>query len=156
METRATAKYVRVSAQKARLVVDLIRGKMIPEALSILEFSTKAVSRPIKKVLNSAVANAENNSNLDVDRLYVKTAFVDQGPVMKRMHANTMGRGFIVKKKMSHITLILDERAGAKAKAKKDAVKAKSGAEGVEAKTAKASGEKKAAPKKAKAAKGGK
>jgi|SRR3990170_3620078 len=109
MESRATAKYIRVSPQKARLVVDLIRGKKVDEALSILNFSSKAVSRDVAKTLKSAMANAENTKNLDVDRLYVKIAFVDQGPTLKRMSSRAMGRGVLIKKRSSHITIVLDE-----------------------------------------------
>ena len=109
MEARAVAKYIRVSPQKARLVVDLIRGKKVAEALSILRFSKKAAARTVSKVLKSALANAENTMNLDLDRLYVKRAFVDQGPMLKRMHARAMGRGVIVRRRFSHITIVLDE-----------------------------------------------
>ncbi|MFQ5736796.1 MAG: 50S ribosomal protein L22 [Thermodesulfobacteriota bacterium] len=110
MEAKAIAKYVKVSPQKARLVVDLIRGKQVDTALSILSLNSKAVSRDITKIVNSAVANAENNLNLNVDNLYVKTVFVDGGPTMKRTHARAMGRGTIIRKRSSHITVVLAER----------------------------------------------
>ncbi len=110
MEAKAAAKYLSVTPQKARLVIDLIRGKKVDEALTVLCFSKKAVSRDITKILKSAVANAENTKNLDVDRLYVKEAFVDQGPTLKRMHARAMGRGTLIRKRSSHITIVLDER----------------------------------------------
>ncbi len=110
MEARAVARYVRVSPQKARLVVDLIRGKHVDEALTILAFSRKAVSRTISKVLKSALANAENTMELDVDRLYVKKAYVDQGPTMKRMRPRAMGRANVIKKRSSHITVVLEEK----------------------------------------------
>jgi large subunit ribosomal protein L22 len=110
MEAKAAAKYLRVSPQKARLVIDLIRGKKVDEALTVLCFSKKAVSRDITKILKSAVANAENTKNLDVDRLYVKEAFVDHGPTLKRMHARAMGRGTLIRKRSSHVTIVLDER----------------------------------------------
>lgn len=110
MEAKAISKYVRVSPQKARLVVDLIRGKRIDEAMTILTLNTKAVSRTITKVLKSAVANAENTKKLDVDRLFVKTAFVDQGPPLKRMRARAMGRANVIRKRTSHITIVLDEQ----------------------------------------------
>lgn len=110
MEARASVRNLRVSPQKARLVVDLIRGKSVDEALSLLAHARKAVSRDVSKLVKSALANAENNMSLDVDSLYVKTAFVDQGPSIKRMRARAMGRGSIIKKRMSHITVVLDER----------------------------------------------
>ncbi len=109
MEAQATAKYIRVSPQKARLVVDLIRGKKVEQALAQLNNSNKAVSRTVAKVLKSALANAENTFNLDVDSLYVKKAFVDPGPTLKRMRARAMGRGVTIRKRSSHITIVLDE-----------------------------------------------
>lgn len=110
METKAISKYMKVSPQKARLVVDLIRGKKIEDALAILAFNAKAVSRDIVKVVKSAVANAENNAKLDVDKLYIKTAYVDPGPVMKRTHAKAMGRGAAIRKRSSHVTIVVDEK----------------------------------------------
>ncbi len=110
MEAKAAGKYLRVSPQKARLVIDLIRGKKVEEALTVLCFSKKAVSRDVTKILKSAVANAENTKNLDVDRLYIKKAFVDHGPTTKRMRARAMGRGTVIRKRSSHVTIVLDER----------------------------------------------
>lgn len=110
METKAISKYMKVSPQKARLVVDLIRGKKIEDALAILSFNAKAVSRDITKVVKSAVANAENNAKADVDKLYVKTAYVDPGPVMKRTHSKAMGRGALIRKRSSHVTIVVDEK----------------------------------------------
>lgn len=110
METRAVAKYIRMSPQKARLVVGLIRGKGVDEALSILTLTKKASAKVIKKVLKSALANAENTKKVDVDNLYIKRVFVDKGPVMKRMRARAQGRANIIKKMSSHITIVLDER----------------------------------------------
>jgi len=110
MEARASIRYLRVSPQKARLVIDQIRGKKVEEALNILTFSPKAVARDVAKVVKSALANAENNMSLDVDSLYVKTAFVDPGPSLKRMHARAMGRGNLIKKRSSHVTVVLDEK----------------------------------------------
>lgn len=108
---RAVAKYVRVSPQKARLVIDLIRGKAIAEALSILNLSDKAAAKTITKVIKSAAANAENTHKLDLDNLYIKEVYVDNGPIMKRMRARAMGRSSVIKKRTSHITVVLDERA---------------------------------------------
>ena len=110
MEAIAVAKYIRVSPQKARLVIDLIRGKNVSDALGVLNLNTKAISRDISKVLKSALSNAENTKKLDVDRLYVKRAYVDQGPSSKRMQARAMGRGYTIIKRASHITIVLDER----------------------------------------------
>ena len=111
METKAVAKYIRVSPQKARLVVDQIRGKNVDTALSTLTFSKKAVSKVVEKVLKSAIANAENNNSLDVDKLYVKKAFVDAGATLKRMRPKAQGRGSVIRKRTSHITVVLEERA---------------------------------------------
>lgn len=110
MESKAVLKYIRVSPRKARLVIDLIRGKRVDSALGTLEFNTKAVSTPIAKLLRSAIANAENNKNLDVDKLYIKSAFVDGGPTLKRMRPRAMGRGNAIRKRTSHITIVLDEK----------------------------------------------
>lgn len=109
MEAKAIARYVRVSPQKARLVVDLIRGKKVNNAVATLAFTRKAVSKVIDKVLKSAVANAENTKKIDVDTLYVKKAYVDQAPTMKRIHAKAMGRANVIRRRSSHITIILDE-----------------------------------------------
>ena len=109
MEAKAAGRYLSVTPQKARLVIDLIRGKKVDEALTVLSFSKKAVSRDITKMLKSAVANAENTKNLDVDKLYVKRAFVDHGPTLKRMRPRAMGRGTQIKRRSSHITIVLDE-----------------------------------------------
>ncbi len=110
MEAKAVAKYIKVSPQKARLVVDLIRGKHVDQALSILSLNTKAVSRDVSKIVKSAVANAENTKNLNIDKLFVKEAYVNGGPVLKRTHARAMGRGTVVRKRSSHITVVLAER----------------------------------------------
>jgi len=110
MEAKASIRYLRVSPQKARLVADLIRGKSVDEALAVLTHTKKAVSRDMAKLVKSALANAENNMNLDVDSLYVKRAYVDNGPSTKRMRPRAMGRGNILKKRTSHITVVLDEK----------------------------------------------
>ncbi len=110
MESKAVLKYIRVTPRKARLVIDLIRGRGVETALGTLEFNTKAVSTPIGKLLRSAIANAENNMNLDVDKLYIKKAFVDAGPTLKRMRPRAMGRGNAIRKRTSHITIVLDEK----------------------------------------------
>lgn len=110
MEAKAIARYVRMSPQKVRLVIDLIRGKDVEEARQTLTFIRKAAALPVRKVLESAVANAEQNKNIDKDILYVKKICVDQGPSLKRWRARAQGRAFSIRKRTSHITVVLDER----------------------------------------------
>ena len=107
---RAIAKHVRISPYKVRLVLDLIRGKDVNEAVAILENISNASAEPIKKVVLSAAANAEHNLNMNVSDLYVAECFADQGPTLKRMQPMGHGRGFRILKRTSHITVILDER----------------------------------------------
>jgi large subunit ribosomal protein L22 len=113
MEARAVARYVRVSPRKARLVVDLIRGKKIDDARAILKFSPRAAAEIVEKVLNSAVANAERNLHLRSDELIVGSTFVDEGPTLKRIRPRAMGRAFRINKRTSHITVIVKQREGA-------------------------------------------
>ena len=110
MESKAVAKYVRIAPRKVRVVMNLIRGKNVAEAFAILKFTPKAGADAIEKVLRSAVANAENNFNMDVDNLYVSTCFVDQGPTLKRIHPRSRGQAFKILKRTSHITVAVDER----------------------------------------------
>jgi large subunit ribosomal protein L22 len=109
MEVKAVSKYIRISPQKARLVADLVRGKAVSEALSILEYTPKAASHYIFKLIHSAVANAGIKEGIDIDTLFIKKIFVDQGPMLKRFRARAMGRGTRILKKTCHITVILDE-----------------------------------------------
>ncbi|MGQ9473307.1 MAG: 50S ribosomal protein L22 [Candidatus Caldatribacteriaceae bacterium] len=109
MEARATAKYLRISPRKARQVVDLIRGKKAQEALSLLKFIPKKSARLVYKVLKSAIANAENNQNLDVDKLVVSQAFANPGPTLKRIRPRAMGRAYLIRKRSSHITVVVAE-----------------------------------------------
>jgi large subunit ribosomal protein L22 len=109
MEARAVAKYIRVSPQKARLVVDLVRGKKLEEALRIMAFTRKYSAGVVVKLLKSAAANARQNPNIDENILYVKTIHVDQGPSLKRWRARAQGRAASIRKRMSHITVILSE-----------------------------------------------
>ena len=109
-ETRATTRFVRLTAQKARLVVDLIRGKRVEAALSILEYTPKRGAKTVLKTLRSAVANAETTQHADVDTLYVKRAFVDEGPTAKRFLSRAHGRATPVFKRTSHITVIVAPR----------------------------------------------
>ncbi|MDY6845103.1 MAG: 50S ribosomal protein L22 [Thermodesulfobacteriota bacterium] len=110
MEARAIARYVRISPRKARLVADLIRGKDINQALKVLSFTNKKASHIIEKLLRSAMANASEGKMIDVDTLFVKRIFVDQGPTLKRFMARAMGRANMIRKRTSHITVILAER----------------------------------------------
>ncbi len=110
MESKAVAKYVRVAPRKVRVVMDLIRGKNIGEALAILKFTPKVGADVIEKVLKSAVANAEHNFDMNVDKLYVSSAFVDQGPTLKRIHPRSRGQAFKILKRTSHITVVVEER----------------------------------------------
>jgi large subunit ribosomal protein L22 len=111
MVSQATLRYYQTSAQKARLVVNQIRGRDVGDALGILKASTKRVARAVEKVLNSAIANAQNREErVDVDRLYIAKAWVDEGPSESRGRAGTMGRYFPRIRRRSHVTLQLDVR----------------------------------------------
>ena len=112
-EVRAEAKWVRSSPRKARLVVEHIRGRTVPEARTVLAFSQRAVARDVEKVLRSAVANAEANHGLVGDNLVVSAAYVDEGPVMKRWRARARGRGVRIHKPTCHITVTLSAPEGA-------------------------------------------
>jgi large subunit ribosomal protein L22 len=109
MEVRAKLRFVRVSPRKARLVADLIRGKGSEEAMNILTFTKKAASKILIKLLKSAIANATQKKTIDIDRLYVKKIAVDQGPTMKRFQPRALGRATTIRKRSSHITIVLDE-----------------------------------------------
>jgi large subunit ribosomal protein L22 len=110
MEAQAVAKYLRLSAQKARLSADLIRGKQVEEALNILTHTSKASARVISKIVRSALANAKQNQSIDVDTLFVKSIYVNQGPTLKRFRPKPMGRAGRIRKRTSHITVVLSER----------------------------------------------
>ncbi|MDR3570246.1 MAG: 50S ribosomal protein L22 [Syntrophobacteraceae bacterium] len=110
MEVRAVGKYLRVSSQKARLVADMVRGKKVDDALILLRFTPKKSGRLITKILRSAMANAENREIGDLEKFYVKTITVDQGPRLKRFRPRAMGRATPIIKPSSHITVILDEK----------------------------------------------
>ena len=105
MQTQAVLKFVRLSPQKARLVADLVRGKKVDEAINTLKFSNQRAAGIIQKVLESAIANAENNDGADVDELKVREIFVDEGPVMKRIQPRAKGRADRIIKRTSHITI---------------------------------------------------
>ena len=111
-DTRPSAKlsYARVPVQKACFVLDAIRGKNVDEALGILMYSPRYASSVIKKLVESAVANAENNNNLDPSKLYIAECYASDGPIMKRIKPRAQGRAYRIEKRMSHITVVLDER----------------------------------------------
>ena len=111
-DTRPSAKlsHARISAQKAGFVLDAIRGKDVQTALGILEYNPRYASSVIKKLLNSAIANAENNNGMNKDNLYVAECYANKGPTMKRVHPRAQGRAYRIEKRMSHITVVLDER----------------------------------------------
>jgi len=110
MEVAAKLRFVRVSPQKARLVADQIRGLPVGRALQVLEFSSKRAAGIVKKVLDSAIANAEHNEGADIDELKVSRVFVDEGPVQKRIQARAKGRANRILKRTSHITVTVAEQ----------------------------------------------
>ena len=112
MEAKAVGRYIRIAPRKARLVADLIRGQDVDSALSTLKFTPNKGAKVINNVMNSAIANAEHNYDMDVNDLYVDKIYVDEGPTMKRWRAKAMGRVGRVRKRTSHITIILKEREG--------------------------------------------
>ena len=113
MQARARLRYIRISPRKARLVADLVRRLQVEQAINTLRFVQKRGARIIMKLLKSAVANAEQNPQIkDIDRLYVREIYVDDGPTMKRFRTAPMGRAMRVRKRTSHITVILDEKEG--------------------------------------------
>ena len=105
---RATAKYIRISPRKVQVVIDLIRGKKVDEALAILAYTPKSASPVVEKLLGSAIANAENNLQLDRGSLYVAEVYANQGPTLKRYWARSHGRADVILKRSSHITIVLD------------------------------------------------
>ncbi|HLB25066.1 MAG TPA: 50S ribosomal protein L22 [Nitrospirota bacterium] len=109
MEATAIVRHIRVTPRKARLVVDVIRGKRAGDALSMLRFMPQHASKVVEKLLRSAIANAEQKNIPDVDRLKITRAFVDQGPVLKRVMPRAMGRANVIRKRSSHITLVLGD-----------------------------------------------
>ncbi|MBP5200298.1 MAG: 50S ribosomal protein L22 [Schwartzia sp.] len=110
MEAKAVAKYVRIAPRKVRVVMNLIRGKNVADAFAILKFTPKVGADVIEKVLKSAVANAENNFDMNVDKLFISSAYVDQGPTLKRIHPRSRGQAFSILKRTSHVTVVVAER----------------------------------------------
>ncbi len=119
MQAVAHAKFIRITARKMRLVIDTIRGKDVKTAEDLLRFIPKGASTPIAKVLKSAKANAVNNFEMLEDELFVKAAFVNEGPTLKRMIPRARGRGDSLFKRTSHVTIVLEERSTAKSGANK-------------------------------------
>ena len=167
MEARAQARFVRVTPMKARRVVDLIRGLPAADAQAVLRFAPQDASEPVGKVLDSAIANATNNHNLNPASLVVAEAYVDEGPTMRRFRPRAQGRAFRIRKRTSHITVVLEDldarepvapkKAAAKKAAPKDAVEAapkKAAAKKAAPKDAGEAAPKKAAAKKAAPKKG--
>ncbi len=111
LTAKAVAKYVRMSPMKVNIVLDLIRGKNVEEALAILQYTPKDAAVVVSKVLKSAVANAENNLDMDRDALYVSECHVGAGPIIKRFQPHAQGRAFSIMKRSSHVTVIVAERA---------------------------------------------
>ena len=110
MEARAKATFERIAPRKVKIVLDLIRNKPAEEAMAILKYTPKAACEPLAKLLKSAMANAENNFDMDVSRLYVAECTVSQGPTLKRIRPRAHGRAFRINKKTSHINLVLKEK----------------------------------------------
>jgi len=158
VQAHATAKYIRTSAQKAGLVLDLIRGRDVNHALATLQFARKGIARDIEKVLRSAIANAQNKDGFggDVDRLFVEACFANQGPSQKRIRPAPMGRAFRVVKRTAHLTVRVAERpvklvvpTGAAGPAGNEARPARRGAKPRAKTTASKAGAKRAEPKRA-------
>lgn len=125
MEVRAKAKYIKMSPRKLRLIADVVRGAVVGKALEQLKFINKKAALPIGKLLNSGIANAVNNYELDKDNLYIKEIRVDEGPVLKRWAPKAHGRATPIRKRMSHIDLVLGEiKVSGKKKAKKEKLEA--------------------------------
>ena len=110
MESKASLRFARVGSQKARLVADVIRGKKADSAIKLLTFMNNKSAGLFKKLVESAVANADFKKVMDIDKLFVKAVFVDQGPSLKRFRPRAQGRAFGVKKKTSHLNIVLEER----------------------------------------------
>ena len=107
----AQVRYLRMTPMKCRRVIALVRGMPVEQALDVLKFDVHAASEPIRKVLHSAAANAENNKNLDRSRLFVSQAYVDEGPTLKRFRPRAQGRAFRIRKRTSHITIVVETAA---------------------------------------------
>ncbi len=139
---QAVARFVRVSPTKARRVIDLVRGKSVEQALDILRWAPQAASEPVAKVIASAAANAQNNNGLDPSTLVVATVYADEGPTAKRIRPRAQGRAYRIRKRTSHITVIVEsrpKREGGKGQASASAARARR-AQGSKAKSADSKG----------------
>ena len=110
MEAKATLRYLRMSPRKVKIQCDMIRGKDVNTALAYIMNTPKAASEPMLKLLNSAIANAENNNGMNRDNLYVEECYASNGPIMKRIRPRAQGRAYRIEKRMSHITIVLNEK----------------------------------------------
>jgi len=110
MEVKAIAKYIRISPRKIRLLMRAIKGNNVDEALNLLTFAPQKVGPLLEKLINSAVANANQSPNIDVDRLFIKDIYADEGPTLRRFRPRAMGRAARIHKRTSHLTVVLDER----------------------------------------------
>ncbi|SET57311.1 LSU ribosomal protein L22P [Natronincola peptidivorans] len=110
MEARAIVRFVRIAPRKAQQVVDLVRGKKVDEALAILKYTPRAAAPIVEKLVKSALANAENNYNMDRENLFVSEIYANQGPTMKRFRPRAMGRATTIRKRTSHIGVVLKEK----------------------------------------------
>ena len=110
MESSAVAKYIRISPRKVRLIMDELRGRKVEEALNMLSFTPQKGGRILKKLINSAVANAQQNSGIDVDKLFIHSIFADEGPTLKRFMPRAQGRATKILKRTSHLTVILNDK----------------------------------------------
>ncbi|APU12677.1 MULTISPECIES: 50S ribosomal protein L22 [Actinoalloteichus] len=119
----ARARYVRATPMKVRRVVDLVRGRHAQEALAVLRFAPQSASEPVEKVLASAIANAENNLDLDPETLWISSIYVDEGPTLKRIRPRAQGRAYRVRKRTSHITVEVESRPQATGRTRKSSVK---------------------------------
>jgi len=106
----ATLRFARISPRKVRIIIDLIKKKPVQEALNILKFTPKRGAKFLEKLLKSAIANAENNHNMNVDKLYIAEAYANAGPMFKRIRPRAQGRAFLIRKRTSHITIVLKEK----------------------------------------------
>lgn len=120
MEVKAKAKFIRLSPRKARLVINTVRGLDVEDALTKLAFLSKKAAQPVSKLIKSAIANAEHNAHLRKNNLYIKEVRADMGPMLKRMTPKAYGRAALIRKRMSHISVVLAERVATKAKKVKD------------------------------------
>lgn len=110
MVAKAKVKHIRIAPRKVRIVIDLVRGKDVKTAIAILKNTPKVASLVVEKLIKSAIANAENNHNMDANSLHVSEIFADPGPILKRMQPRAKGRGFRINKRTSHVTVVLEEK----------------------------------------------